>query len=69
MYEESNEKRKRIGILESLKSLENHGFDRFDSKPNFLSFVWNIVVNVDWLRYTTHDISCYNSKLFRSNAH
>ena len=55
--------RKRINVL---KSLEDYGLVRFDSKYNPWSFDWNVVV--DWEGYNAYEIVWFNSKLVRINT-
>ncbi len=55
--------RNRIRIL---KSLEDYGLVRFDSKYNPSSLDWN--PDIDWDGYTAYKISWFNSRLKRADA-
>ena len=59
-----DEIRQRVKIL---KSLEDYGLVRFDSKTNPLSLDWKVIDGADWLGYNAYEIFWYNSKLFRKS--
>ena len=58
-----DEIRQRVKIL---KSLEDYGLVRFDSKTNPLSLDWKVIDGADWLGYNAYEIFWYNSKLVRN---
>lgn len=55
-----DEFRNRIKII---KSLEDYGMVRFDSKYNPWSLEWNVAV--DWEGFNAYEVAWYNSKLLR----
>jgi hypothetical protein len=48
-----------------LKSLEDYGFVRFDSKLNPISYTLNYIDNTDWFGYNSFEIAWFNSKHIR----
>lgn len=58
-----DEFRRRVGIL---KSLEDYGLVRFDSKFNPWSLKWNVAI--DWEGYNAYEIVWYNSRIHRDTS-
>lgn len=53
--------------IKILKSLEDYGLVRFDSKFNPWSNNWKLIDNAEWWGYDAYEIVWYNSKLARTS--